>query len=53
MQPLRNSRADLKRFLDDQPILAHRPGLVERSLRWALRHRELVATTAAIFLVAL
>jgi eukaryotic-like serine/threonine-protein kinase len=45
--------ADLKRFLDDRPILARRPGPVERSLRWALRHRELVATTAAILVVAL
>ena len=45
--------ADLKRFLDDRPILARRPGPVERSFRWALRHRELVATTAAIFVVAL
>jgi tetratricopeptide (TPR) repeat protein len=45
--------ADLKRFLDGQPILAHRPGVVERSLRWAIRHRELVATTAAILLLAL
>jgi eukaryotic-like serine/threonine-protein kinase len=45
--------ADLKRFLDDRPILARRPGPVERSLRWALRHRELVAATAAILVVAL
>ena len=45
--------ADLKRFLDNRPILAHRPGPVERSLRWAIRHRELVATTAAVFVVAL
>ncbi len=45
--------ADLKRFLDDRPILSHRPSPVERSLRWALRHRELVATTAAVLLVAL
>ena len=45
--------ADLKRFLDGRPILAHRPGVVEQSLRWAMRHRELVATTAAILLIAL
>ena len=45
--------ADLKRFLDDRPILARRPGPVERSLRWAMRHRELVATTAAVLVVAL
>jgi eukaryotic-like serine/threonine-protein kinase len=45
--------ADLKRFLDNSPILARRPGPVERGLRWALRHRELVATTAAVLVVAL
>ena len=45
--------ADLKRFLDDRPILARRPGPVERSLRWAMRHREVVATTAAVLVVAL
>ncbi len=26
--------ADFRRFLDDQPILARRPGLLERTLRW-------------------
>ena len=45
--------ADLGRFLDDEPILARRPGLVERALRWARRHRELVATAAAIVVVSL
>jgi len=45
--------ADLRRFGDDRPILARRPGLLERSLRWALRHRELVATAAAIVVLAL
>jgi eukaryotic-like serine/threonine-protein kinase len=44
---------DLRRFGDDRPILARRPGLPERSLRWALRHRELVATAAAIVALAL
>ena len=45
--------ADLRRFLDDQPILAHRPGVLERTMRWARRHRELVATAAAIVALAL
>ncbi len=45
--------ADLKRFLDDRPILARRPGPAERGLRWALRHRELVATTVAILVLAM
>jgi serine/threonine protein kinase len=45
--------ADLRRFMDDQPILARRPGVLERTLRWCRRRKELVATAAAIFLVAL
>lgn len=45
--------ADLKRFRDNRPILARQPGPVERGLRWAIRHRELVATSAAVLVVAL
>ena len=44
---------DLKRFLDDQPILARRPGFLEKSLRWARRHREMVSVTATVLVVAL
>jgi tetratricopeptide (TPR) repeat protein len=45
--------ADLRRFMDDQPILARRPGVLERTLRWARRHKELVATALGIFVLAL
>jgi eukaryotic-like serine/threonine-protein kinase len=45
--------ADFRRFLADQPILARRPKMPERALRWARRHGELVATAAAILLLAL
>ena len=38
---------DLRRFLEDRPILARRPSLVERSLRWSRRHRALLATAIA------
>jgi serine/threonine protein kinase len=38
---------DLRRFLDDLPILARRPGPAERSLRWARKHRALLATAVA------
>jgi serine/threonine protein kinase len=34
---------DLRRFLDDRPVQARRPGLPERAARWARRHRRLVA----------
>jgi serine/threonine protein kinase/Flp pilus assembly protein TadD len=45
--------ADLRRFRDDQAILARRPGPMERTFRWARRHRELVGTAAAIVVLAL
>ena len=43
---------DLKRFLNDDPILGRRPGPVER-IRWARRRWELVATAAAILVLSL
>ncbi len=45
--------ADLRRFMNDQPVLARRPGVLERTLRWARRHKELVATAVAICVLAL
>ena len=44
--------ADLRRFMDDQAILARRPGLFERTMKWAHRHRDLVATAAVIIVLA-
>jgi serine/threonine protein kinase/Flp pilus assembly protein TadD len=44
--------ADLRRFMEDQPILARRPGIVERTLRWAHRRKDLVVTAAAILMLA-
>jgi serine/threonine protein kinase/Tfp pilus assembly protein PilF len=49
----REMAADFRRFLEDRPILARRPGPLEHTLRWALRRKELVATTAAILILAL
>lgn len=40
--------ADLQRFLDDEPIRARRPSLVERVRRWARRNRELALALSII-----
>jgi hypothetical protein len=38
---------DLRRVLEDRPIEARRPGVIERGLRWSRRHRALLATAVA------
>jgi eukaryotic-like serine/threonine-protein kinase len=42
---------DLRRYLEDKPILAKRPSLVERVRKWSRRHPEWVA--AGVFLLLL
>ncbi len=42
---------DLRRFLEGQPILARRPSLRERAVRWARRHRKALAGTMAMLLL--
>jgi serine/threonine protein kinase/tetratricopeptide (TPR) repeat protein len=44
---------DLRRFLDDQPIRARRPGLVERAVKWSRRHRPTVLAGVAALIVTL
>ncbi len=44
---------DLRRFLDDRPVLARRPSPVLRLRRWARRHRGAVATAAVALVVVL
>jgi serine/threonine protein kinase/tetratricopeptide (TPR) repeat protein len=44
---------DLQRFLDGKPIVAHPPTLLDRTIRWVQRHRELVATAGAVCLLAM
>ncbi|HTK74136.1 MAG TPA: serine/threonine-protein kinase, partial [Gemmataceae bacterium] len=44
---------DLRRFLDDRPIAARRPGIALRLRRWVRRHRPVVATAAASFVLLL
>jgi tetratricopeptide (TPR) repeat protein len=43
---------DLRRYLEDQPIRARRPGVVKRARGWARRHKALVGSAAAAALVA-
>jgi serine/threonine protein kinase len=42
---------DLRRFLEDRPIRARRPTLVQRLRRWSRRHRAVVLTAAAAAVV--
>jgi serine/threonine protein kinase/tetratricopeptide (TPR) repeat protein len=43
---------DLRRFLEDRPIRAKRPTLVQRTRKWARRHPSVVWAAALILLVA-
>lgn len=38
---------DLRRFLEDRPILARRPSAARRAVKWARRHRTLVSALGA------
>jgi eukaryotic-like serine/threonine-protein kinase len=42
---------DLRRFREDLPIQARRPTVVEKSARWARRHRPIVASALAALLL--
>src|SRR5262245_53407698 len=44
---------DLRRFLEDKPILARRPTLVQHVGKWARRHQGVVAASLGLVLVAL
>jgi len=43
---------DLRRFLEDRPILARRPTLVERTGRWLRRHRAVAVASFVVLLLA-
>jgi serine/threonine protein kinase/tetratricopeptide (TPR) repeat protein len=45
--------SDLRRFLDDRPIVARRPSLLDRAAKWSRRYRATVATGLVGFGVAL
>jgi eukaryotic-like serine/threonine-protein kinase len=44
---------DLRLYLDDKTIRARRPGTLERSIKWARRHRVVLRATAAVAFIAL
>ena len=43
---------DLRRFLDDRPILAKRPTLVQVANKWIRRHRAVLGTAVVLLVVA-
>ena len=43
---------DLRRFLDDKPIRAKRPSLLEKAAKWARRRRGLVAAAVGLLVLA-
>ncbi|MGQ0633561.1 MAG: serine/threonine protein kinase [Planctomycetaceae bacterium] len=43
--------ADVQRYLDDQPIKARRPSLVDRVRKWSRRHPSAVIATALLSVV--
>jgi serine/threonine protein kinase len=45
--------ADLRRFLENRPIVARPPSLASRVRKWARRHSSLVALSAVLLLVML
>jgi serine/threonine protein kinase len=42
---------DLRRFLNDQPILARRPAMLDRLLKWSRRHRTAVVSAVVLLLL--
>lgn len=44
---------DVRRWLLDQPIKARRPSIVQRAVKWGLRHRPLVGAAVGSLVVVL
>ncbi len=44
---------DLRRFLEDKPIQARRPTLVQRARKWGRRHKPLMVAIAIVLLAGL
>jgi tetratricopeptide (TPR) repeat protein len=43
---------DLKRYLEDKPVLARRPSIAARAAKWSRRHKGLVASSFVVLLSA-
>jgi tetratricopeptide (TPR) repeat protein len=43
---------DLKRFLQDKPLLARRPSVLQRVAKWSRRHKKSLAVATAFLLLA-
>jgi tetratricopeptide (TPR) repeat protein len=43
---------DLRRWLEDRPLRARRPGLARRAVKWSRRHRPLVTAAVVSLLLA-
>jgi serine/threonine protein kinase/Flp pilus assembly protein TadD len=43
---------DLRRWLDDRPIRARRPSLVDRARKWARRHKAVIGAAVVTLLLA-
>jgi len=43
---------DLRRFLEDRPILARRPTLLEKASKWSRRHRPVVISAVVLLVTA-
>jgi tetratricopeptide (TPR) repeat protein len=42
---------DLRRFLDDRPVRARRPSLLDRAAKWSRRYRAVVMTAALLLVL--
>ena len=43
---------DLRRFLDNRPILAKRPSILEHAAKWSRRHKHVVYSAVVLLLMA-
>ena len=44
---------DLRNFLEDRPIRARRPGLLDRAAKWARRHQSVLMTAAVVLVLGM